>query len=284
MRRTLIAPFLAAAIALTVMVAPVAAITGGQPDGDGHPQTALLLAPGLTFCSGTLIDEQTILTAGHCTDFWTELAADPEVELEEILVSFDAQAAVDEDWLPVDETDWFTASEWMTHPDYVSADWPFTFDYGLLFLDEDPGITPATLAPLGTLGPILGGSGASKQLFDDVGYGVQGNIRGGGPPQQAITWTRKIAVQRYAPGNGSSTGIFHESWFILKNSPSDQHGGACGGDSGSPIFLHDTTVVAAVHTGGYRMGLGGVLCGRKSSLNHRVDIEGVHDWILANAI
>ena len=147
MRRTLIAPFLAAAIALTVMVAPVAAITGGQPDGDGHPQTALLLAPGLTFCSGTLIDEQTILTAGHCTDFWTELAADPEVELEEILVSFDAQAAVDEDWLPVDETEWFTASEWMTHPDYVSADWPFTFDYGLLFLDEDPGITPADAGP-----------------------------------------------------------------------------------------------------------------------------------------
>jgi len=59
---------IACAVALVgVLAAPGGAITGGQPDGDGHPYVALLLAPGLTFCSGTLIADRTILTAGHCT-------------------------------------------------------------------------------------------------------------------------------------------------------------------------------------------------------------------------
>ncbi len=284
MRRSLLASLLAAAVALTVMVAPASAITGGQPDGNGHPQTALLLFPGQTFCTGALIDSRTILTAGHCTAFWTELAADPEVPGNDtIQVSFSPQASVDEDWLP-DGGTWHTASDWETYPGYVDAEWPFTFDYGLLFLDAAPGITPATLAPVGTLDPILNVPGATAQLFDDVGYGVQGNIRGGGPPRTAVTWTRKIAVQRYAPGNGSTTGIFHETWFILKASPSAQHGSGCGGDSGSPIYLHGTTTIVAVHTGGYRLGKDGVLCGRISSLNHRVDVQPIYDWIQANAV
>ena len=58
---------------LTLLLAtatPALAITGGQPDGDGHPYSALLLVPGYTFCSGTLIAADVVLTAGHCTSFW----------------------------------------------------------------------------------------------------------------------------------------------------------------------------------------------------------------------
>ena len=66
MRRTLFAPLLALGL-LVAAIAPAAAITGGQPDGDGHPYSALLLIPEAGFCSGTLIDEDVILTAGHCT-------------------------------------------------------------------------------------------------------------------------------------------------------------------------------------------------------------------------
>lgn len=285
MRRLLITPLLTVMLLLGAMIAPVGAITGGQPDGDGHPQVALLLAPELTFCSGALIAPSTILTAGHCTDGWDGLLADEELDWDgTILVSFDPQAEVDENWVPVDPTQWHTATSWTTHPDYVSEDWPFTYDYGLLYLDEPvTDIEPATLAEPGTLDPIVGSNGQSKQLFDDVGYGIQGTIVGGGPPRRAVTWERKIAVQRVAPGNGSVSGLFHETWFILKNSPSDNFGGGCGGDSGSPIFWHGTTEIVAVHTGGYRLGYNGVLCGRLTSLNHRTDLEAVHDWILANA-
>jgi hypothetical protein len=282
MRRILAAPILAALLLLGALVTPAAAITGGQPDGTDHPQVGLLLVPGITFCSGALISDTTILTAGHCTAGWTEIAADEEFDWDgTVLVSFDPQASVDDDWMPTGGT-WYEASDWVTHPGYVDAEWPFTYDYGLLYLDEAVAIEPADLAPLGTLDPIINSNGQSKQLFDDVGYGIQGAERGGGPPRRAVTWTRKIAVQSVAPGNGSVSGLFHETWFILKNRPSDNFGGACGGDSGSPIFLHGTDDIVAVHTGGYRMGYNGVLCGRITSLNHRTDIEGVYDWIIAN--
>src|SRR5262245_16178970 len=70
MRRLLLS--FALILGLLGATAPSAlAITGGQPDGVGHPYGALLLVPGITFCSGTLIQSDVILTAGHCTDFWT---------------------------------------------------------------------------------------------------------------------------------------------------------------------------------------------------------------------
>lgn len=60
--------------------------------------------------------------------------------------------------------------------------------------------------------------------------------------------------------------------------PSDQRRLSCG-DSGSPVFLGDTNQLVAVHTGGYRLGPGGVICGRLTSLNHRLDTAVALDWI-----
>lgn len=285
MRRYVFAPILALALAVSLATTPALAITGGQPDGNDHPYVGLLLAPGITFCSGALIDEDTILTAGHCTYFWDLLLTDPEYEDlgfdGTIMVSFDPQASVDEDWMPAGGT-WYEASNWVSHPDYVDEEWPFTWDYGLLYLDDPVGITPAELPTEGLLDELLPANGQTALRFDDVGYGVQGQTRGGGPPRSAITWQRKIAVQRYAPGKGATSGVFHPTWFSLRNAPSPRHGGACGGDSGSPVLVHDTDTIVAVHTGGYRLGRNGVICGRISSLNHRIDIDGVLDWIVRN--
>src|SRR5262245_32406186 len=77
----------------SVLVIPAGAITGGEPDGNGHPFGALLLVPGVTFCSGTLIDEDLVLTAGHCTDAWS----DPANGITEVWVTFDSEASVDTD-------------------------------------------------------------------------------------------------------------------------------------------------------------------------------------------
>jgi hypothetical protein len=281
MRRTLLVPVFALLLLLGVLVTPGAAITGGQPDRNRHPYVGLLLAPGLTFCSGTLISADAILTAGHCTDFWDDLAE--EEGLETIMVSFDPQASVDEDWMP-DGGTWYPASNWLTHPDYVGDDWPFTFDYGLLYLDSPVGITPASLPAPNMLSPIVEGKGQTQQRFTDVGYGVQGTVRGGGRPSFAVTWTRKFSVNRYAPGNGSTSALLHPTWFIVQNQPSPQHGGACGGDSGSPVLWGETNTEVAVHTGGYRLGKPGdeFLCGRITGLNHRIDLPSVLAWITAN--
>jgi V8-like Glu-specific endopeptidase len=72
-------------------------------------------------------------------------------------------------------------------------------------------------------------------------------------------------------------------WFIVRNSPSPRHGGACGGDSGSPVLFAGTDTVVAVHTGGYRLGRNGVICGRITSLNHRIDLPEILGWISSNS-
>jgi len=60
------------------------------------PYSGRLLAPEWTSCSGTLIAENVVLTAGHCTDYWTYL------ELDEVWVTFDSEAAVDDEtWEPI---------------------------------------------------------------------------------------------------------------------------------------------------------------------------------------
>lgn len=278
MRRT-VAATAAAVLSLAVLPGQAHAVVGGQPDGDDHPYSGLVLVPGEGVCSGTLIDEDVVLTAGHCTDFFDQAG------FTEVLVTFDAEAAVNKQtWEPVEgEGTWYEAHTWVTHPDYVEAEWPFTYDYGLVLLDDEvTDIEPANLPTPGLIDELVGTSGQTSYRFMDVGYGVSRILRGGGTPVSTLDFVRKVSVQRYHPGQGS-VGSLDELWFTLGNVPSPQHGGACGGDSGSAIFpaaegeLGDT--VLAVHTGGYSLGFEGEICGRITSLNHRIDDPAILEWI-----
>ena len=276
MRKNLVSVLLAFTL-LLVTITPAFAVTGGQEDVDGHPYGALLLVPGYTFCSGTLIDEDVVLTAGHCTSFWTAAG------ISEVLVSFDPYASVDPDtWQPTGGT-WYSSTSWTTHPDYVDANWPFTADYGLAFLDTPVmGITPAALPAPAVLDELIGDTGQTEFRFNDVGYGQSGVSFEVKPYIRNFDFIRKFSTQRFNPSVGA-VGTQDPMWLILQNNPSENFGGGCGGDSGSGIFVADpgepADTVVAVHTGGYRMGYLGRLCGRMTSLNHRVDMPVVLDWI-----
>jgi len=275
MRKRIFAVVMVIVLAL-VLAVPAGAITGGQPDGNGHPFGALLLVPGITFCSGTLIDEDLILTAGHCTDFWS----DPSSGITEVWVTFDSEAAVNPATWEVTGGTWYLAHAWATHPGYDGNAWPFTADYGVVFLDEAvQGITPAVLPEAGLVDELIGTTGQTDVRFNDVGYGQDGVNVGGGPYTRNFSFIRKVSVQRFNPSNGA-VGTLDPLWLILGDAPSSKHGSGCGGDSGSGIYSTSTgTTVVAVHTGGYRMGYLNRLCGRITSLNHRVDLPIVLDWL-----
>src|SRR5579862_7280996 len=67
----------AVAVAALVAVGWASAITGGQRDGNAHPNVGAMMAfddpsqPNTLqeLCSGTLVAPQVFLTASHCTDF-----------------------------------------------------------------------------------------------------------------------------------------------------------------------------------------------------------------------
>ena len=57
-------------LVLAAGLLPAAAITGGEPDGAGHPNVGMMIAdvdgePAWR-CTGTLIAPRVFLTAGHC--------------------------------------------------------------------------------------------------------------------------------------------------------------------------------------------------------------------------
>jgi hypothetical protein len=112
-----------------------------------------------------------------------------------------------------------------------------------------------------------------------VGYGQDGVVLASRPYFGNFEFVRKYSVQRYNPSNGS-VGTQYPLWLILGNSPSPNKGAGCGGDSGSGIYpqgMEDTVV--AVHTGGYRLGFDAQICGRITSLNHRIDVPEILEWI-----
>ena len=267
--------FVAVSIAFIFMLllaTPAAAITGGQPDNGAHPQVGFIMAPapegGFYFCSGTLIAPNVVLTAAHCTFLFSAIGAT------EVSVSFDD--------VITDDSTFHASHEWYSHPDYVDADWPFTVDIGVVILDEALDLPLASLPDPGLLDEIIPDHGASRQEFVDVGYGQTGVTTGGGPPQPNFPLERRQSSQRYHPGGNDQVGVIHgltDLLLMLKANPSSRHGSGCGGDSGGPIFLGDTYTLVAIHTGGYRLGVDGALCGRLSSLNHRLDTPIVLNWL-----
>jgi secreted trypsin-like serine protease len=251
---------------------PAAAVTGGEPDNGRHPQVAFIMAElpdGITFCTGTLISPTVVLTAAHCTSFWDDL------DVAEVQVSFDDHVT--------GGGIFYTSTKWRTHPGYSDSAWPFTVDIGVVILPQAVGYAPASLAEEGQLDTIIPEAGAANnQKFVDVGYGQTGVTTGGGPPQASFPLQRRLSIQTYHPGGNDLVGVIHgmgPQLLMLKANPSSRHGSGCGGDSGGPIFLNGTYTIVAIHTGGYRLGFDGQLCGRLSSLNHRVDTAEVLDWL-----
>jgi hypothetical protein len=218
-----------AAIALAVITAdPAAAIIGGQPDGNRHPNVGALDLRPIGFpipCSGTLISPTVYVTAGHCTNFLQSQGI--------------TQARVTFDPLFSDTARFYTGVP-HTNPGFFTGSASDPGDIGVVvFATPIQGITPAPLPPAGLLDQ-LGPQGLKDQTFSQVGYGVSAPlIGGGGPPQPDpnSAGTRRVATETF---NALTPTTLHLS-AITDGKP-------CTGDSGSPQFL-GSTIVAEGHGG-----------------------------------
>src|SRR5215212_4036106 len=273
--RTALAALAVVLLAGVTSAGPAAAITGGEPDGNLHPNVGLILfydSTGRYRCSATLISPTVLVTAAHCTEdtLGSTLVTFDSVIAEQPPSPFPVAANPAEGYTPEEITAaGYLSGTAYTHPQYSGftdlANWN---DVGVIVLDEPvTGITPATLAPTNYLDqfaqPTLQGT-----IFEVVGYGTEVRKPESGPQKpQPMSYP---LIRRYttSPGQKLTPQILQ-----LNGNPNDTRGGGgtCFGDSGGPVFLNGYLV--AVTSYGYTDNcryLGGY---------QRIEIPVVEDWL-----
>ena len=268
------------AVALAIVLGAVgvaSAITNGQPDGDEHPYVGLLVfdvyVPGVGNvpawrCSGALIAPDVVLTAGHCTDgaVAARVWFDEDVTYDSVpfpLYPYGGPGSGAIEGTP------------HTNPNFRSDENPYgggnglpAFSYrdvGVVVLDEPVYMDGMAVLPEAGLVDTL----KNKTDLDLVGYGVQEQVHGGGPP----SWTG-LRVRLYAPSKLVSGKFVHSAEYMkIALNPGGGTGGTCFGDSGGPDLLAGTNTVLAVNSYVTNYNCAGV------GYSSRVDIPEVLEWI-----
>lgn len=247
----------------SVLVTSVAAVTDGEPDGNGHPYVGLMVAQDaagnpLWRCSGTLLSPTVFLTAGHCTDG----AARVEIW-------FDAdQATIDSKGYPFTGDVGGTPH---THPDYPNGSFVLR-DVGVVVLDEpfaSPNSVYGALPGLNQLDALATRRGQQDTTFTAVGYGLQKSFPDAASWQNSAVRTRMVAHPRLIQIN--TPGFTGDFSLLLSNNA--HTGGTCFGDSGGPNFIGNSNVIGGVTSFGINgncAGTGGVF---------RMDREWALDWV-----
>jgi len=219
-------------IALVVSAVPASAVTNGQPDGNAHPYVGVVIQfiPGTNFisiCSGSALSATKFLTAAHC--------ADPSLP---VFVTYKSEP-------PYSLATDFTQGTFTPDPDWCpgcgSGLQGFdSHDVAVVILDSprDPG----SFAQLPS--PNMVDTLPMKADVDVVGYGVNGFIRGGGPPQQIFLFSRFFAPSQLIQSNNKAS----DEFIKLTANPSHGKGGICFGDSGGPDLLGGTNIILGVNS------------------------------------
>ena len=225
--------------------APAAAITGGSPDGEGHPNVGALVSPTQyddgtwLYCSGTLIAPTVFLTAAHCAE-----------DGDRVAVTFDpAYEAGDKVYAGTFEAD----------PAYNQSQ-SDPHDIAVVVFDKPVrGIAPAQLPEAGSLSSL-----PTRQQFTSVGYGAYAVPRGPGGHQYLYDDVRMVAT-------GTLNSVT-PSWLRISMNAATGNGGTCYGDSGGPNFLGTTDIVAAITI------TGDAIC-RATNVDYRLDTESARAFL-----
>jgi hypothetical protein len=230
--------FRALLVAVLLATASLLAVQFGVPDGNAHPYVGLVVfyndvGTPQWRCTGTLMTSTVLLTAAHCTE---------------------APAARARVWFDSNPPYPYSGGVEGTphpHPDWNgSLTLPNTHDVGVVVLD-----TPVTDKGYGVLGTLGALDGLAKQRgrqdvsFIVVGYGLQGV-----KPEYLSARERYRGVTRLVNLRSALTDGYN---IQLSNNPGHWSGGTCFGDSGGPIFMGDTNIVAAITSFGLNQNCAG---------------------------
>ena len=237
----------ATTVAALMSASPALAIDNGVPDGTNHPNAGLLAIEhdGVkdAWCSGFYAGPHkakpgigVYVTAAHCVADLAELGFSGS----DLTVTFDPEVTIE-----IDGNTWATtAAPW--HP-AVAYETAADADYGVVLLEDPVAGVAGVEFPRARLLDDLAARGGLQPatVFDNVGYGIIPTFKGG-PPRYEPTTGRMFSTSKFV-------GLTKSHLHLLTNSDAG-YGGACYGDSGSPVLRHDTnTAVALVSGGGDRI-------------------------------
>ena len=240
---------------------PAVAITGGELDGEGHPNVGLMIADidgePQWRCTGTLIAPRVFLTAGHCVHGATAARVWFEPDMADV-PDYPRGGEVAIEGTPI------------PHPDYGTGDTD-AHDVGVVILDEVVnGIeaatmpTPRFLDILKKDGDLEGGH-EEGAYFRSVGYGV--TLVSWPPAVLDSNKIRQVSESEYV--------ALTKPWLHLTQRAVFDESGTCGGDSGGPAFWvtesGDEIIVAVTSWGDP----GCIATG----FDYRVDVPDILDWI-----
>jgi hypothetical protein len=257
---------------------PAQAITHGQPDAGAHPYVGELLFfvpdevdprfddPGSWFtCSGTLLNDHVVLTAGHCTygvglegvsttagggsgsggtDVWISFSESPDFSILPPSSSYgrDQNAQRYQDWSAALDasSDWHEATA-HPHPQFDPDNFAL-HDAGVLTLQE-----PAPMSRYGALPPAgfldqFQTAPRAGQDFTVVGYGLNKVLPKadfGGDTRFKGTVQLITLKGLFGLPDGTAARFTNNNGRV-------HQGGTCFGDSGGPTLYDATNVVVAV--------------------------------------
>ena len=278
----------AAALGLVAVPAVTAsAITGGAPDGNGHPNVGIIFfydqADHLRYrCTATLVTPTVLLTAAHCTagtagktivnfdTTFAESAPSGAPTAPDVAADGSSQTGYTQSGTFKDGRGrtWVAGTP-HAHPQYSDfTDLKNWNDVGVVVLDTAvTSVSPTPIAPRNYL-DTFPRSGLAHTLFTIVGYGTEVRKADSGPQKPTPMSYPLIRRVAQAPGQKLTPQILQ-----VNGNPADTRGtgGSCFGDSGGPTFKngYQVTVTSYGYTDNCRY-LDGL---------QRVDIPVVQDWL-----
>lgn len=245
-------------------ISPASAIVGGDPDEGEHPYVGQLLfyvpdavdsrfdEPGSWYkCTGTLIDADTVVTAGHCTyavgvegvspedplyggtDVWFSVSEAPDYSILPPSSTFvpDGNDERYDTWSALldSSTEWAEAESTYTHPDYVDSAF-LLHDLGVVELSEPIALDEYGALPDANYLDRYAGKAKQDALFESVGYGLEDS----GPMFSFGGDTRRKADRKLISFRGAYG--YRDIAVMFSHAGASTTGGTCFGDSGGPTF------------------------------------------------